>query len=243
MKKRFLYYLLVLLVNFGISFAHGEEVENSTSSLNPWIIVPSLVIGLLASIYVFKRYYEKKNKKYVLFCLIVLVVVAITSYLAINTTYNNLTSFSRGPIHWHADFQIWICGNLIELEDPKNIFTNKIGSAEAHEHNDNRIHLEGLMKQREDALLGNFFESIGGSLSSNSISIPVNEQGSKTWINGDLCNNKEAKLYMFVNSELNNEFDSYLIKPYADVPPGDEIKFVFTEKSLDEINKELGAAP
>lgn len=244
MKKKLIVLLLILsLLNLYSIYAHEGEKETSIYSFNTWITFASLLLGLIAAFYSINKIKEKNKRKNIIFGLIVLTTIAITSYISITTIYNNITSFSRGPVHWHADFEIWACNNLIEIQDPKNIFTNKIGSPEAHEHNDNRIHIEGLIKHREDALLGNFFRSIGGSISSNHISVPVHDQGVKTWINENLCNNKPAKFYMFVNEELNEEFDFYLIKPFANVPPGDKIKFVFTEKPLDEINKELGSAP
>ncbi|MBI2670914.1 hypothetical protein HYX18_02985 [Candidatus Woesearchaeota archaeon] len=242
MKKRF-WILFSIFVLSGIFLSHAHESESTDFFSNKWLPIVSIALGVISVIYTNIKLKKEFNKKTIIFSFIVFAVISITSYLAIQTIYNNITSFSQGPVHWHADYEVWTCGELINLQDPKSLISNKIGTPEIHEHNDNRIHIEGLIKRREDVLLGAFFEDTGGGLTHTSISVPIHDEGPKTWSNGDLCNNKTGKLYMFVNGNVNDDFEEYLIAPYPDVPPGDRIKFVFTEKPLNEINKELGSEP
>jgi hypothetical protein len=56
---------------------------------------------------------------------------------------------------------------------------------------------------------------------------------------GDFCNEKPAKLYVFVNGNLIEAPSAYVIAPYEKVPPGDRIKIVFTEKALEEIDPNI----
>ncbi|MCA9349121.1 hypothetical protein KC878_03180, partial [Candidatus Saccharibacteria bacterium] len=52
----------------------------------------------------------------------------------------------------------------------------KIGTASLHEHNDKRIHLEGVVvNEHEDATLGNFMHVIDGNLERGSMTIPVGQ--------------------------------------------------------------------
>jgi len=88
----------------------------------------------------------------------------------------------------------------------------------------------------------NFFKAIGGSFKNDELIFPTNE-GLKEWRNGDLCNGQPGKWYMFVNGTLNDDFQSHIPAPYSQIPPGDEIKLVFTENSLAQINPILGEAP
>jgi hypothetical protein len=157
------------------------------------------------------------------------VVIAITLFIGGNVVYNNFTSWSRGPVHWHADFTIDICGNELTLPGSKSIFSNRVGTDESHHHEDMRIHLEGVMMERETATLGFFFRAIGGELTSTSITVPT-ESGTATWKNGDKCHDGSVgTLRVYANGTEIENFPDYVISPYQDVPPGDKIRFVFGE--------------
>ena len=90
------------------------------------------------------------------------------------TVYLNVSSESGGPVHWHADFEVWACGNELELRDPVG-FSNKIGTWTLHEHDDHRIHLEGVAVEKHiDASLGKFMYVIGGAITEEAMVIPLN---------------------------------------------------------------------
>lgn len=110
-----------------------------------------------------------------LFASIAIITITATLYMAGSTVYVNTKSDSGGPVHWHADFEIWACGNELELRDPYEFLSNKIGTATLHEHDDRRIHLEGVVvDDSRDASLGKFFYVIGGAITSQAMVVPLN---------------------------------------------------------------------
>ncbi len=112
-----------------------------------------------------------------LFIAMATTVVGSTIFLIGSTVYLNVVSDSGGPVHWHADIEYWACGSEVELRDPFQFLSNKIGSPVLHEHDDKRIHLEGVVVDLdEDATIGNFMSTIGGSLEQNRIVIPIHDE-------------------------------------------------------------------
>ena len=126
-----------------------------------------------------------------LFLLITIFIIVISVFLIGYTIHKNITSDTKGPVHWHADFEIYDCDNRVELTDPKTFLTNRIGSPLFHEHNDNRIHVEGTVDKIEDISLSSFFEVVGGKLTEEELLIPTNKGSLNTDSlsrrNGELC--------------------------------------------------------
>jgi len=87
-----------------------------------------------------------------------------------------------------------------------------------------------------------FSPLLGGEFDGESLAIPTNEEV-KIWRNGFQCNGREGTWHMFVNGALKENSEDYVPAPYENIPPGDEIKLVFTEKSVSEINPKLGEQP
>lgn len=171
-----------------------------------------------------------ESLKYILFGILTLVIIANTAFLAGSTIYLNQISSSKGPVHHHADFRIFDCDKEIELIDPKG-FSNKVGTSTLHEHNDKRIHIEGVIVEPKDASLGRFFEVVGGKLSSRRLIIPT-ENGLVERNNGDLCSNNEqgeVQVFVFKVDPSTNTFtqekitlqEEYIISPFSLIPPGD----------------------
>ncbi len=130
-----------------------------------------------------------KNKlpklKLPLFILIALTMVGSTAILLGSTIYLNTKSESGGPVHWHADIEFWSCGAELDLRNPTGFLSNKIGTATYHEHNDKRIHLEGVVVHKsKDASLGKFMEVTGGYIDRSSIAIPLTADQNK-WFAGE----------------------------------------------------------
>ena len=153
-----------------------------------------------------------------------------TLYMIVSTVYLNTISSSKGPVHWHADIEIWSCGKELELQDPEGSFSNKIGTATLHEHNDKRIHLEGVVVEPHDASLGKFFRVIGGEITPTSITVPTNT-GPAVLTNGTMCPNGEqgtVQAFLFrtdddgyyTQTKLADPQD-HIIAPYSTVPEGD----------------------
>ena len=246
MKKRLfacLLAILFVLCTFTV-FSHEEE-ENFAldhSELYPLSQLAAVGYGsiafsiLILVIISFHKVMNELTKKAVYILLAVLVSI-VTIYLIVTTLHLNVISITKGPVHWHADFEIWVCDKEVKLPEPKGL-SNKQGVDLMHAHDDNRIHVEGVILDEKQASLGAFFHAVGGSISSDGITIPTNE-GLVQVHGGDACNEKPAKLYVFVNGNPIVNPSAYVIAPYEKVPPGDRIKIVFTEKPVEEIHPNL----
>lgn len=178
---------------------------------------------------------RKPNTKAWLFGAVTLVVLSATTVLIGSTVYLNRTSSSGGPVHWHADFEVWACGEELDLLDPQGALSNKVGTPVLHEHNDKRIHLEGVVVEQSDASLGKFLEVVGGSITDDSLVVPTNI-GVKRFTNGQLCDGQPAELQAFVYQATDDGYyrliklDSparYIIRDESVVPPGDCIIIEF----------------
>jgi len=231
-------FIVALVVAFALSvaFAHEEVSESQTNLPDPvsMIYYTLWISGLAtAASVVFKL---NRTEKKVVFILIAFPVAAATLYLAADTVYLNISSESGGPVHWHADYEIWVCDKKLDLIDPTG-FENRIGSPVFHEHNDDRIHVEGVLVRVRDANLESYFEIIGGKLSDSGLSYPT-DSGTVSANNGDLCNDKPGKLQAFVYKTSGNryhqqkiaDFPHYVLSPYSQVPPGDCIIIEFGEE-------------
>ena len=242
MKKRFLVLFLILILSVYNAFSHEneEQFDLDHSELYPLSQLTAAGYGsiafgaLIIVILLFHKIMNDVVKKIVYFSIIIMVSL-VTIYLVLTTLHLNIISITKGPVHWHADFEIWVCDKEINLAKPKSFLSNKQGVDLLHAHNDNRIHVEGVLLDKKQASLGAFFYAIGGTLSNDGLIIPTDD-GLVSYHEGDLCNEKPAKLYVFVNGNLIDNPSAYVISPYEKVPPGDRIKFVFTEKSVEKIN-------
>ena len=242
-------FLISILTN---ALAHGEESENNYQNLSQTsitlIVITSLIVIVLVAISIL---YEKPIKKYkkILFLGIIMPIILTSLFMIISTIYLNAISETKGPVHWHADFEIWNCGKKLNLVDPRG-FSNREGTSTFHEHNDNRIHIEGLVYDLEDIDLDSFIDIIGGSLTQEKLIIPTND-GIVTMSNGDQCDGKPASVQVFVyhvqnplsagpflyRQEKLEYFEDYIIAPYQLVPPGDciIIEFAAEKENTDKI--------
>lgn len=229
-------------------FSHGEGPPVEEIHASPWkylgipdpllvLYVASIFAGLGVFYSVFVKSISESAKKIVFF-LIAAPILLTTLYLGASTIYLNMVSESGGPVHWHADYEVWVCGLEFRLSPPAGI-ENKVGSAVLHEHNDRRIHAEGVLLRLEEASLRNFFIQAGGNMDDSSLTLPTSE-GVRTWKNGDLCNAKAGRWFVFVNGKEVEHADDYIISPYSMVPPGDRIKLVFSEKGHGQIDPDIG---
>ena len=246
MKKGMLLLFLILALSLPFAYSHeGKEDFNlDHSELYPISQSQATGYGSLAFgvlIVIILIFHKKMNEitKKIVYYLVAAVAVLVTIYLVVTTLHLNFISLTKGPVHWHADFEIWACGKEIFIKEPKGL-SNKQGVDLMHAHNDNRIHVEGVILDKKQASLGAFFYAIGGSISNDGFIVPTDTE-LVSYHEGDHCNEQPGKLYVFVNGNLISNPDVYVISPYEKVPPGDRIKFIFTEKPLEEINPKLNA--
>jgi hypothetical protein len=243
--------LLIAFSFLAISFAAEDPQAIEAIHKDPWsylglpnpvtfLILASFISGLGIFLAIFLKNVSNQAKK-IVFAMIAAPIALATVYLGGSTVYLNFVSETGGPVHWHADYEIWACGVKYELADPTG-WDNKVGSPTIHEHNDNRIHVEGVLLKKEEASLRNYFIQAGGNFDGTSLTIPTHD-GVMTWSDGDKCDGKPAKWYVFVNGEAVENPQDYVISPYTLVPPGDTIKLVFTEMSPRLVDTSIGGPP
>src|SRR3989338_7280715 len=107
----------------------------------------SLIVGALLLFSLVKREKSEAVKLFI-FWGMVIPVIFTTVFLAAATVIKNQTSVTKGPVHWHADYQIFICGvdqtpptgkstevqpGAVDLLNPRGI-SNRIGTPDLHEH-------------------------------------------------------------------------------------------------------------
>ncbi len=220
--KPMLLFILVLAIPF--SYAHEtEEIheESIFQLFNTMTVIALSIVGISACTIMLLNHKDSISgmDKKIIFVAIAVIAIASTGYLIGNTIYMTLTSWSKGLIHWHADFEIWICGEKVVLPDAEGL-ANRVGTAEVHHHGDYRIHLEGIIENKEDATMGRFFETI---------KVPFSDKMIMNMENGAYCpDGKQGMVKMLVNGGLyTGDYRDYIIAPYSQVPPGDVIKIVF----------------
>jgi len=255
--KIFTSLFIVLIILSVIAYAHEdlkEEINEKnidfdsylkSNSIN-YILITSLIV--IISIIAINFSKEKTEKtKWLIFLAIIIPIFLTSAYLAGSTIYLNLISETRGPVHWHADFEIWNCDEKIELTKPKGL-SNRLGNPVFHEHGDNRIHVEGVVVQSKEVDIHNFFEVIGGKLTNNYLSVPIDNDIIEMQ-DGSICNENPGKLQVFLYRIKNPEdtknwvfeqkkldnFEDYILSPYSQIPPGDCIIIEFSaEKEKTE---------
>lgn len=216
-----------------------EESIRSTSF--QLIMLASLVIAAATLASLFHRR-KGGAEKIVLFLAIAASSVCVTFFMAASTVYINTISETGGPVHWHADFEIWKCGQKLDLIDPVGI-DNRIGSPILHEHNDDRMHVEGTVVRKSEMNMAMFFEAVGGHISNDGFFIPTND-GMVGASDGDLCEGKSGKMQAFVYRVTNPgdlkrwsfvqeklaDIPGYVLSPYSIIPPGDCVIVEFGEE-------------
>lgn len=200
-----------------------DDLENDVAALSIRVVLVSSVIVVVLILLAWALNNRVPKLKLPLFIGLSLTMALSTLFLIGSTVYVNVNSESGGPVHWHADFEVWACGNEIEMRDPVGL-SNKIGTSTLHEHNDHRIHLEGVAVDREvDASLGKFMHVADGAITDNALVVPLNPGGSyfEDEVDGDGPSDQYATL-----------IDKYIV-------PGDEkgdhARFISGETCGDQV--------
>lgn len=234
--------LALALILFSQSVLSHEDVEDSDSDLNTtiknaslWVVFGTSIIVagfVIASICI-----KRKNEalKWILILGIIVPSISATIYIAASTIYLNSVSETKGPVHWHADFEIWKCNEKIDLVNPKGM-VNRVGTSVFHEHGDDRMHVEGTIYRKSSVDLHRFFNVVGGQLKRDYFAIPT-DNGIVQIRNKEMCNGQEGKLQAFLYRIVNpnsysrsgffyeqiklEQFENHILAPYINVPPGD----------------------
>ncbi len=236
--------LIVFLLLLPSLFAHqGDSKEGDSEKDNnlelkqlSFNVTVGITLYLVIITLVLLRYGKlfTSRQKWAFYLALAVPVALVTLYIAGTTIYLNLTSYTAGPVHWHADLEIWNCGKRIDLRDPRGM-SNRIGTSTFHEHGDDRIHVEGVVVNLQDATLHRFFEVVGGQLSEEELQVPTNE-GTVSVGKGDFCEEEEGKVQVFVYQiqqgeiQQHKETGEYVLSPHSLVPPGDCIIIEFDQE-------------
>lgn len=155
----------------------GEpDQSNSLIPGTRTIPLPVALIALIASVVVFYVY--------------------AWPWLYWSTTYLHPEELPGLRSHWHAPFSIQVCG----MEHPPLPYSN--GDIHTHGQGQIHIHPESPSTAGKNANLSAFFESIGGTITQNKLSLPplLSKE------NGDRCEEGgKGKLNVYVNgSKVDN---------------------------------------
>lgn len=199
----------------------------------------TLILLILITIAAHAKRKQLEHIKLPIFWGCLITILAVTGILITSTIYLNVISSSRGPVHWHADIEIWNCSSQVEIADPSSRWVNKVGSATLHEHNDKRIHMEGVVVDEREASVGKFMESIGGELTHKSLVVPTS-YGPRKLINGESCLGRPGEVQVYVYktnpdktySQYKVDDPEYVMSPYSNVPEGDCIIVEFDKPKL-----------
>ncbi len=167
-----------------IYIASGDLEQDIIRLATNTVLIASLALLATTAVAILlnKKAKKKTFKKYSLPLFLIMTIAMAGSTLVLfgSTIYLNTVAESKGPVHWHTDIEFWACNAELELRDPHGFLSNKIGTATYHEHNDKRIHLEGVVvKKSYDASLEKFMQVTGGYITSDSLGFPLNSDPSK----------------------------------------------------------------
>jgi hypothetical protein len=266
--RRILYSVLVaVLATVGaIQFAPNYVFSQHATSL---IVIGFFASMVLAAVSFYREDELTLQDKNILMNGFLIAILVPTLYTAGAFVHESQTSWSGGEIHWHADFEVLVeqDGELqrLELVDPGNFceetrhessymcsVNDRVGSTEYHEHNDNRIHLEGVFKEREDASLASFFDQFNGELTNNKLVYPTNNGtveveedanhtvkilvnkgvGDRYWCAVDNAVDSEDRCSS--HSRVANNPTDYIISPYSRGANLDHIFIVYDSKTTEE---------
>ena len=100
-----------------------EDIIRSNSIKIVFISSAVVIITVILTI-ILKN--TSEGAKRILFATITIPIILTTLFMVGSTLFLNFKSISGGPVHWHASYEIWDCGNQIELLNPQGI-SNKVG--------------------------------------------------------------------------------------------------------------------
>jgi hypothetical protein len=178
-----------------------ESKINSFSIKTVLVSILILALLLLISTRIVKAKKLEKLKKPI-FILIVLAITIPSLLMTGSTIYLNTISDSKGPVHWHTDIEFWACGQEIEIRDPYAFLSNKVGTSTYHEHDDKRIHLEGVViDKEEDSSLEKFMRVTGGSIEENKLVIPTEPNPFEDDVDGDKVTGDQERVRSFLGKD------------------------------------------
>ncbi|MBY6293975.1 hypothetical protein GLU60_01145 [Nanohaloarchaea archaeon H01] len=240
-------------------------------------VIPVMQLGfaatvILTAVSIYREEELNLKDKNIMMNGFILALLIPSFYAAGAFVHQSQTSWSGGEIHWHADFEVIVQEGgeyrQLDLIDPGQFcktttheselmceLNDRTGSTKYHEHNDDRIHLEGIFKEREDATLAAFFETFDGELSDERLIFPTNNRtvqkvengetpkvlvhkgvgGNRGWCaiaeTGDVT---EEDICTTETGEYATSPSDYVISPFKRGPSLDDIFVVYDSKTTGE---------
>jgi len=214
------------------------KTEINTLSINTILLASLILIVLLG---IASQVVKKKSTeilKLPLFIAIAATIILPSLLLIGSTIYLNTVSESKGPVHWHADIEFWVCGQEIELRNPTGFLSNKIGTSTYHEHDDKRIHLEGVVMEKEyDASLKKFMDVTDGLITDTKLIIATEDFIFENDTDGDVPRGDQEFIrnnFFSRNSDGRAQLTMENGQPCEDGRPGEVQVFVYSFNETDD---------
>lgn len=124
-------------------------------------------------------------------------VVLLVIYTIAKGLVNASDPVTAGEVHWHADIAYEACGQTVSFDDEK-------GHTITHGHNDDQVHVEGIILDEQDISLASFFKNSG---------INITSENFEDYNNGDLCDSstEPGKVSFYVDGELFSDPNEIII--------------------------------
>lgn len=233
--------------------------RNFVNYVLPVLQVSAVALVFLSAEAIRKEEYMTMHDKNVLMNGFLIVILGASFFTASAFVHLSQTSWSGGEVHYHADYEVLIEENgsleRLNLIDPSEFcgreveggymcnLNDRTGSTKFHEHNDNRIHLEGVFKKREHATLGAYFETFNGTLTSNQLVYPtvdgVVEVSESTDSNKTLKVLVESGVADERSWKVIDNPSNYIVSPYKRGPNLDNIFIVWDSKPANYVKEQL----
>ena len=255
----------VLLLVTTVSAGSGQIEKNLELRLHEislTIILTNIALITLITVFILSSKKKLKgnskktrNLKIALFSAITISVLLTSFFVSVSTIYLNAVSETKGPVHWHADYEVWNCDKKLDLINPRGL-VNRVGTSTFHEHNDDRIHVEGVVVKKREVNLKSYVSVVGGSLQKGRLLYPTEErrygkEKFEVMEDGNLCNGQPAKLQMWLYRVENpddvnkwiytvtkiEDYENYVLGPETIVPAGDcfILEFAPEKETTDRI--------
>lgn len=163
----------------------GDIAQQINELSSRVVFVSAIALFLLVALAAFARSRFNRAQPPI-FGLILFTVIVSTMTLLGSTIYLNSKSESGGPVHWQAGIEYWACGVQLDIRNPGGALSNRIGTPTLYEQDDQLIHIDGAVVNKQiDASLGKFMRVIGGDLSASRLSLPVAHNIIEDRVDGD----------------------------------------------------------
>jgi len=159
--------------SYTIAVMAASSLATSVSNLSVGIVCAAIILLFICIAFTIGS--QRPKAKATLFTMIATIVTIATLVLGAGNLTLAFNSPTGGPVRWAADFQVWACGNQLDLRDPRGLLTDRVGSPVLFEKNDGRIHYNGTPTDLpQDVTLGTFMQTVGGNINSDSLIFPIN---------------------------------------------------------------------